>query len=241
MKSLLTRRPTLSFFVLTFALAWSYWLALGFVVKVPATALILPGAWAPSVVALGLSALLGGRARVKELLERLFRWRVAPVWYRSAILGPSLLAACALGVDALVGGTLPALATLTARFGLQAKQAPLFLMLLPVVYLVTVFAGGPVAEELGWRGFTQARLTPSFGALGSGLVIGVFWALWHLPLFGCRLPRLATFLYPLSWRSCQPGVRCWACSWNKLEAASSSPSWRTQASASSSARLSCSP
>ena len=80
MKSLLTRRPTLSFFVLTFALAWSYWMVLGFVVKVPATALILPGAWAPSVVAIGLSALSGGRARVKELLRRLFWWRVAPVW-----------------------------------------------------------------------------------------------------------------------------------------------------------------
>lgn len=183
MKSLLTRRPTLSFFVLTFALAWSYWLVLGFVVKVPTTALILPGAWAPSVVALGLSALSGGRARVKELLERLFRWRVAPVWYGSAILGPSLLAACALGVDTLLSGTLPTLAVFTAKFGLRADQALLFLLLLPVVYLVTVFAGGPVAEELGWRGFAQARLSPRFGTLGAGLVIGVLWALWHLPLF----------------------------------------------------------
>ena len=94
-----------------------------------------------------------------------------------------MVAACALGVDALLGGTLPTLATFTARFGLQAKQAPLFLLLLPVVYLVTVFAGGPVAEELGWRGFAQARLAPRFGALGAGLVIGVLWALWHLPLF----------------------------------------------------------
>lgn len=44
------------------------------------------------------------------------------------------------------------------------------------------FIGGPIAEELGWRGFAQPRLQAHIGAGPAGLVIGALWSLWHLPL-----------------------------------------------------------
>lgn len=38
-------------------------------------------------------------------------------------------------------------------------------------------------EEVGWRGYGQEALQRSLPVLLASLVIGVFWALWHLPLF----------------------------------------------------------
>lgn len=44
-----------------------------------------------------------------------------------------------------------------------------------------VWGGGQ--EELGWRGFMLPVIQEKYSALASSLVIGIAWALWHLPLF----------------------------------------------------------
>ena len=38
-------------------------------------------------------------------------------------------------------------------------------------------------EEPGWRGYAQEGLQRRMPVLLAGLIIGVFWATWHLPLF----------------------------------------------------------
>ncbi len=47
----------------------------------------------------------------------------------------------------------------------------------------STFMGGPLGEELGWRGFALPRLQTSLGPVAASLVLGCLWAGWHLPLF----------------------------------------------------------
>jgi membrane protease YdiL (CAAX protease family) len=42
---------------------------------------------------------------------------------------------------------------------------------------------GPIAEEMGWRGFALPRLQAKYNALVSSLILGIIWTFWHLPLF----------------------------------------------------------
>lgn len=197
MQRLLKRHPITSYFLLSFLLAWAVWIPVGLFVPQAATAYILPGAWAPTISALVLTAVLDGRAGVRRLLRGVLKWRVAWYWYVVAILGPTLVVCAAILVHLLLGGTAPPLTAIAARFGLPAERVMLVLGLLPLVFVTTIFAGGPIAEELGWRGYAQPRLQAHVGPTFAGLVIGVLWGFWHLPLF-FFLPS-ATGDTPLGW------------------------------------------
>lgn len=55
-----------------------------------------------------------------------------------------------------------------------------------LVQLSTLFLpnllGGPVGEEAGWRGFALTRLQEQMNPTIAALIVGFFWANWHLPL-----------------------------------------------------------
>jgi membrane protease YdiL (CAAX protease family) len=53
----------------------------------------------------------------------------------------------------------------------------------PLGFTVALFAGGPLFEEPGWRGFALPRLQQRFGSLLGTVILAVLWACWHLPLY----------------------------------------------------------
>ncbi|MEF8832353.1 MAG: type II CAAX endopeptidase family protein [Candidatus Thermoplasmatota archaeon] len=52
----------------------------------------------------------------------------------------------------------------------------------PALFLLigAIFGG---LEEIGWRGYAQESLQKRMPILTSSLIIGLFWAVWHIPLF----------------------------------------------------------
>jgi membrane protease YdiL (CAAX protease family) len=170
-----TRAFPVKYFVLAFAFTWLFWVpaaleAQGLISQLPVPATFL-GAFGPLVAAVVVTAQEGGRAGLRSLLSRVVRWRVAPIWYGVAILGPLLIMLGAIALHVVLGGQPPSL-------GLLIGALPT-LVFVSVYMMITVALG----EEVGWRGYALPALQARYNALIASLILGVMWALWHLPVF----------------------------------------------------------
>lgn len=172
------RYPLVTFFILTYVIAWTILIPLGvFLPHLLTNPVILIGGWSPTISAIILTGLTSGKAGVRELLRRGLRWWVGIHWYLVVFFGIAIIGAGAIALNVLLGGTVPQLNLPTG-----VPSEPLY-VIIPILFLSNIFIGGPIAEEFGWRGFALPRLQARIGALFAGLVIGVIWGLWHLPFF----------------------------------------------------------
>lgn len=157
------------FFVLTFALAWATFFAAGRLDDGALRGLLIVfGAFAPSVVAVGLTARAEGKEGAFALLRRVVAWRVDARWY---VFAAGYLALIKLGValaHRLITGAWP-------LFGDRA-----WYILIPAIVVATPTKAG---EEIGWRGYALPRLATAMGLGWGSVLLGVIWACWHLPLF----------------------------------------------------------
>jgi membrane protease YdiL (CAAX protease family) len=171
MAQLMRRHPLVTFFLLAYGLTWA--------IQIPVAAGVLEGSgwravtWVPAIAALLAAALTGGRGALRELGSRLVRWRVGWQWYLVVILGPAAFSLAVAGVYTLLGGSWSEAAPPALLEG------PL--LFLPLFLLILTLTDG-LGEELAWRGFALPRLLTRYNALVASLVLGVIWALWHLPL-----------------------------------------------------------
>ena len=178
----LQRHPLLAFFALTFGMTWPFLIAdaLGsrglLPFRVPMAVMPLVG-YMPAFAALIVAGATAGRPEMRALLSRLLIWRVGLRWYAVVIAGPALVSIGASALANLIGGA-PATSLLSPRLaGVPALAVAGNAVLL---FVVSALING---EELGWRGFALPRLQARHSALTASLILGVVWALFHLPLF----------------------------------------------------------
>jgi membrane protease YdiL (CAAX protease family) len=57
-----------------------------------------------------------------------------------------------------------------------------FAWILLVSFAHNLLLGGSLGEEIGWRGFLLPKLLKKHSPLVASLILGVVWALWHLPI-----------------------------------------------------------
>ena len=160
MKQLLKRYELVFFFLLTYLLSW-------WSVPMMSGALIPQG---PMFAAVIMIALTMGRPGLREYWKRLTNWR-AGWWFLIAPLIIIGYTGLALVINLLFGATL--------------AETPHWLALGTFVQLLLV---GGLWEEPGWTGYALPKLEERFANQPNGtwiapLVLGIFRALWHLPLF----------------------------------------------------------
>jgi membrane protease YdiL (CAAX protease family) len=98
-------------------------------------------------------------------------------WYGALLLVVAGTVLAARGVYAAIGGTLPP-PTLPADVPPGAWP-----FAVPAIFMINLVLGGPLAEELGWRGFALEKLRARYSTLTSALIVGATWAVWHLPFY----------------------------------------------------------
>jgi uncharacterized protein len=169
----------LMYFVIAFAFTGFFWglAALGARDVIPALpGLIVIGTFGPLVAAVIVTAQESGRVGVRSLLGRILQWRVAPVWYAVALLGPFVIILVAMVLEVVfLGGQPPSLEVLIG----DLPSTLLTLVVNAVYFLIFVTLG----EEVGWRGYALPALQARYSALLASLILGVLWGLWHLPVF----------------------------------------------------------
>jgi membrane protease YdiL (CAAX protease family) len=125
--------------------------------------------FSPSISALIIAGIIGGIPEIKRLLAGFTRWKVGLRWYFWAaflILGPLAI-------------TLIYKALGNPSAGLQPGET-ISIMLGTILFQLF---SGPIAEEMGWRGFALPRLQAKHNAVVSSLILGVIWTCWHIPFF----------------------------------------------------------
>ena len=156
------------FFPLAFLLSW-YPYILGKTGLVHTSGGINP--LGPGLAALIVASAVYRLGGVKELLTRYLPWRARRSDYVIAVMLPVLLVILAAIINLAVGTPRPA-----------AAQLQSWSDLVPRFVFIFLFIG--LGEETGWRGFPLPELQKCLSPLISSLVIGVFWAAWHIPLMG---------------------------------------------------------
>lgn len=164
-----------SYFLLAYAISWAFWVPMAAVgVRVyqgSGWPTHWPGLFGPLLAAAVMTAAIGGRKGVGDLLHRIVRWRVHPIWYLVAFSPLALFCVAALTMW-LMGQGWPDLGELGRFSGLPTVAAALMWVLL---------LGNGLGEEAGWRGFAVPELHRRHSLLATALIVGVLWAGWHTP------------------------------------------------------------
>src|SRR5579863_117245 len=171
--------PLCAFFALSLAGSWTLWLwpvneqasfrlTLGRLwISIPLPLVMeVAGNCVPRVLAL-LWSNREGREQVRLILSSLIRWRLPLKWYVFSLVLPAGLFWISLGFIFLrypSGHALPSV----------FRVATTLLLTLPF---------GPLWEELAWRAYALRKMESRFTPFVSALFLGLYWGVWHIPLW----------------------------------------------------------
>lgn len=163
----------LSFFLIAFLAAWLLFIIANVISNITTLSalsqlLIFIGAISPGLVAISITAKTQGAKGVKSLINKISFNGTSTLWYIFAVSFMALIKGIAALAFFLLYDTWP-------QFGTTSW----YVMLGAIAISTWVQAG----EEIGWRGYALPRMSKKFGLAISSVLLGIIWAVWHLPLF----------------------------------------------------------
>ncbi|MEO6014633.1 MAG: CPBP family intramembrane glutamic endopeptidase [Devosia sp.] len=157
-------RNVTAYFALTGLLTVPFWIAGGLVAArlMPGLSIAAFAVVVPTISACIVAAMTGGLSSVRSLFASL----------RHTSRQMPVVVAVAVGVP---------LAATFVSWVLAAPDDRVFVTPLALLALVPIFLIAAIAEEIGWSAFATERLHGQLGAAAAGLVVGLAWAVWHVP------------------------------------------------------------
>jgi hypothetical protein len=160
------------YLAVAFGMAWVLW-AIGLLIthhklSLPLFPVLVVGSFGPFVGALVVTLAEGGPRNAVRFFARAFDPRMGWVVFLVSFFLMPILAVIVELVRAKLAHVPP-------HFTMTLGEAPLN-------YLFLFVLGGTLAEEYGWS-LLSDKLDGVLPLRSSTLVLGIIWALWHLPLF----------------------------------------------------------
>ena len=167
------------YFALAFGWSWLCWVTvavLGLGVDNPVGGSIcILGLLGPAIGGITGTYISGDKAARRDYWRRVFDTkRIGGKWALVIFAFVPVLFAVTIGLDVALGGS-----------GTHWEGAALAIAASPIAiipFALKTFLVGPM-EEFGWHGYALDCLQQKWNALTAGLVLGVAWSAWHLPLF----------------------------------------------------------
>jgi membrane protease YdiL (CAAX protease family) len=162
------------YFLLAYAITWilliPYTLSAWGIIQGDWTVAFILHTFGPALAAIALTGIIEGKTGLQGLRNRVRQWGVGWQWllFIFAVI-PALLMFGVVAQPGAMAGFLGVSVLTVIRY--------------PLYYFGVWFGGGPLGEEIGWRGFALPRMQPRYGPLWGTLFLGVLWACWHLEDF----------------------------------------------------------
>jgi membrane protease YdiL (CAAX protease family) len=165
------------FFLIAYAVSWLFWscaillhLSVAPRQSFLGRSLYFAGIQGPFLAGIALSWARGRVEGVRSFLGRIVRPPFNPIWLFIAIAIVPLIMLASLDLAVALGrATIPHPLLVRPSMGWSGL----------LVSQLLVMNG----EEYGWRGYALPQMEKFGGTLGSSLLLGVLWSLWHVPLF----------------------------------------------------------
>lgn len=172
MRNFIKKHPNTAYYLMAFG--WTWILVFGLIlsggvkdISQPSKAFIIVGLLcnvAPSIAAFIVTRIAKGKEGVSELKGRLKKKSPSWVYVLTFLVVPSV--------------TL--LTTVISQITIRRYEFSLVIPMIVMGLIWPLFSG--FGEEFGWRSYILPQLLAKYSPLKAGILLGVIWECWHLPM-----------------------------------------------------------
>lgn len=168
-ETIIRRHPVIAYFALTFLISWTGALAVAAphlvrhqpLPKLTGILMFPVMLLGPSLAGIVLTRIVDGKSGLRVLFSQMSRAWVPLGWYTALLIPPVLV--------------------LTVLLFLQRFVSSVYA---PNHFFLGILFGIPAGflEEIGWMGYAFPKMRSESNGLVPSILLGLLWALWHLPV-----------------------------------------------------------